>query len=516
MLHGFAWALALALLGSPAQGVTGRDEPSIDNLLNGLPVSQSIEIIRVSDGKVLWERNPDTLLSPASVTKVITSAAALALFSPVHSFKTPLFYTGSRENGRVSGDLIIVGDGDPFIVSEKLWQLGADMRNLGIREFTGDLIIDNSLFDSQVRDESRKDSALLSQNAYNSPISAFGVNFNTVAITVAPNTSSGRPALVSTDPYNLRDLSLDNRIQTSRSGTQKSIQIKRTTTGTGDKFTASGSIPVDSGLLKIYRSVGNPISASGEYVRAFLKNEGVIIGGKVKAGRKPEGATLLMELEGYEMRRIVAGLNTYSNNYIADVLLKRMGASFPRAGEPDVSGQGNYINGLGAVTNFLRKQVGISGEFVLKNGSGLDTENRLSARQVTSILLFMEKRMDLFPDFLASLPAVGWDGTMKKRLKTVEDVESLQGLIRAKTGTLTEPVTVASIAGYLRHPKHGLIAFSVLENGRLGEPQPSLSAVRERQDRLLALLLETSFVTNENIEKDRKKQGSRKKLRGIL
>jgi D-alanyl-D-alanine carboxypeptidase/D-alanyl-D-alanine-endopeptidase (penicillin-binding protein 4) len=101
----------------------------------------------------------------------------------------------------------------------------------------------------------------------------------------------------------------------------------------------------------------------------------------------------------------------------------------------------------------------------------------------------MESRMDLFPEFLASLPAAGWDGTLKKRLKRTGDPEALQGLFRAKTGTLTEPVTVASLAGYFRHPKHGLTAFCVLENGREGTAQPNLKDLRDRQDRLMALLM---------------------------
>jgi D-alanyl-D-alanine carboxypeptidase/D-alanyl-D-alanine-endopeptidase (penicillin-binding protein 4) len=489
MRRWIALIFALTFIFGATKSSDGLDTATLDKLLSGLSVSQSALITRVSDGKVLWERDADLLVSPASVTKILTSAAALAKFSPVHTFKTPLFHTGIRKSDRITGDLIIVGDGDPFIVSEKLWQLAADIKNLGIREFAGDLVIDNALFDDEVRDDSRKDSAKVSHNAYNAPISAFGVNFNTLAVTIAPNAEAGRPALVAIDPYPLRDLIIENKVRTGRSHTTRQIDIKRSTHGSRDKLVASGSIPVDAPLHKIYRSVGDPLGISGEYVKAFLQHEGVIVRGKVRSGRKPEGATLLIELESYEMRRIVAGLNTFSNNFIADVLLKRLGAAFPRLGEPDESGQGTYANGLAVISGFLRKDVGIAGDFVLKNGSGLDTENRLSARQVMTLLLYMEKRMDLFPEFLASLPAVGWDGTLKKRLKKTEEGEALNGLFRAKTGTLTEPVTVASLAGYFRHPRHGLVAFCILENGLEGTTQPTVSTLRERQDRLMTMLL---------------------------
>lgn len=473
--------------------VKGPDEildgAPMATLLSGLSVSQSILITRVSDGKVLWEKDPDLLVSPASVTKIMTSAAALAKFSPVHTFKTQLYYTGTRRNDRVSGDLIIVGDGDPFLVSEKLWQLAADLKNMGLHEFTGDLVIDQSLFDEEVRDESRRDSARSSHNAYNAPISAFGVNFNTFAVTVAPHTVVGRPALVSMDPYPLRGLIIESHVRTGKAHSLRQIDITRSTRGAQDTLIATGSIPVDAPLHKVYRAVGDPLSAAGDYVKSFLQHEGVIVRGKVRSGRKPEGATPLIELESYEMRRIVAGLNTFSNNYIADVLLKRLGAAFPKTGTADAPEQGTYANGLAVLRDFLRQDVGLKGDFVLKNGSGLDTENRISARQVIALLLYMQGRMDLFPDFLASLPAAGWDGTLKKRLKKTDSVEELRGLFRAKTGTLTEPVTVASLAGYFRHPEHGLTAFCVLENGREGSPQPTVSELRDRQDRLMVLLM---------------------------
>ena len=68
-------------------------------------------------------------------------------------------------------------------------------------------------------------------------------------------------------------------------------------------------------------------------------------------------------------------------------------------------------------------------------------------------------------------------------------VLNLQGLIRAKTGTLTEPIAVSGIAGYFRHPTQGLVAFCVVENGKPGQRQPSIVDLRERQDRILTAFL---------------------------
>lgn len=467
---------------------------AIDRLLADRPakVIQSVHVVRLSDGKTLYDHHPDRLVAPASVTKVLTAATVLTRLGPAHTIKTPLYYTGVRKNEKISGDLVIVGQGDPFIVSEKLWQLAADIRNLGIREFRGDLVLDMSLFAGDFRDDSRQEGKHLSRNAYDAPVSAFGVNFNTFALAIAPAEAAGRPALVSFDPYPLRHVTLENHVKTTLGKAPKAIDIKRSGTGGKDseRIVAAGNITVDSGLQKIYRSIGDPLQAAGEQVKAFLKNEGIIVAGKVREGLKPADAKFLLDIDGYEMRRIVQGLNTFSNNFIADALVKRLGASFPRTGEADALGSGSYENGLAVMSDFLRQDVGIKSEFTLLNGSGLATENRLSARQVTEVLQFMERHMEVFPDFIASLPATGWDGTLRKRFHK-DDTDSLQGQIRAKTGTLSDPIAVASLAGYFRHPSHGLVAFALIENGQAGQPQPSILELRNRQDRVMVSMMQS-------------------------
>lgn len=495
MPYSLRLAVMVAILATGVSSLAAQSRAAgdvIDRLLADKPakVVQGVHVVRLSDGKTIYEHNPDRLVTPASVTKVLTAAAVLSRLGPSHAIKTPLFHTGTRKNERVTGDLIIVGRGDPFIVSEKLWQLAADLRNLGIREFRGDLVLDQSLFAGSSRDPSRLEGMNTSRNAYDAPVSAFGVNFNTFALVVAPGEAPGRPAYVSIDPYPLRHVTLENNVKTSNGKATKSIDVRRSSSAAKDteRLVATGTISADAGIQKIYRSIGDHVRASGEYVKAFLKNEGIIVTGKVREGLKPDDAVPLIEIDGYEMRRIVQGLNTFSNNYIADVLVKRLGASFPRSGKPDMPGSGSYENGLAVISEFLRKDVGITDGFTLLNGSGLATENRLTARQVTRVLQYMEQRMEVFPDFIASLPANGLDGTLRKRFAK-DETESFKGQIRAKTGTLSDPISVAGLAGYFRHPKHGMIAFAMIENGNEGESQPSIVDLRDRQDRVLVAFM---------------------------
>jgi D-alanyl-D-alanine carboxypeptidase/D-alanyl-D-alanine-endopeptidase (penicillin-binding protein 4) len=118
------------------------------------------------------------------------------------------------------------------------------------------------------------------------------------------------------------------------------------------------------------------------------------------------------------------------------------------------------------------------------NGSGLSTNNRLSARNLTDVLVYAAEKMEIFPEFLASLPASGWDGTLKKRFDD-PGMKLLSGKVRAKTGTLSQPVSVSSLAGYVRHPVHGLVAFAIVQNGIPGRNQPSIDGLRRSQDAML-------------------------------
>lgn len=445
-------------------------------------VEQSVLFYSIKDQKVIVEEGADKLLIPASVTKLITSAAALSAFSPKHTFTTRSYYTGTRTNDVIKGDLVIVGDGDPFLVNEKLWQFAADVRHLGIRKITGNIIIDNSLFDGMIRDAPRANSATTSDHAYDAPVTALGVNFNTLAIALAPAQKVGALAIADVDPYDIPGVKIQNSLKTVQKG--KNIHVTRQSKGRfSSSLIVSGNIALGQKLARLYRSVDDPVRVSGEFIRAFLAKEGIQIEGDVKEGVLPRGATSLVDIDSFDVAYIVKGLNHFSNNYIADVMQKRLAAAFPAKGSPDRPGSGTTAGGSEVLSRFLKEEVGVKDPFSILNASGLDPKNRLTARQLVSVLAHMESRFDLFPDFLASLPAAGWGGTLARRFSG--STQELEGIVRAKTGTLSSPVSVSSLAGYLRHPRHGLVAFAVIENGLAGKAQPGILELRKRQEQAL-------------------------------
>ena len=354
---------------------------------------------------------------------------------------------------------MVVGDGDPMLISEKLWQMAADFRHLGIKKIKGDIIIDNSLFDGSTWDISRASSKYASTNAYDAPVSALGVNFNTFPIVLTPGYSANSPAFMSIDPYPIRGIQIKNKVSTAKN---TRINVKRTNIGSNVRVTSRGTISQGPIIKKLYRSVANPILTGGEQIRSFLKHENITIDGQVVAGKRPKDSRYLYKIQSYELSRMITGLNKYSNNYIADVLIKRLGASFYKGKDMHA---GSLSAGMHILHSFMMDDVKVKPDFKLYNGSGLDTRNRLSASHVVKLLRYMYQSMDTFPEFLASLPASGWDGTLEDRFKG-KRLKHLVGKVRAKTGTLTKPISVSSLAGYMGHPKHGMLAFAIIENGK--------------------------------------------------
>lgn len=427
-------------------------------------IDQSVAVQTVAGNKLLVAHRPDRQLIPASLTKLVTTAAVLDRWGSAHSFVTQVMHSGQRRGGTITGNLVMVGAGDPYLVSEKMWAFASQIKNLGVNRVEGQVLIDNSLFSAKVDQVTGT-----STNAYDAPVTAFGINFNTVTISVWPATRVGRQAVVKLFPFPLDSVRIYNRVTTVASGKGSRVEAVRTGDKFASKIVVSGRIVIDRQQpLMLYRSVNRAQGVASDYVRNFLRQHDVqVLGKKLSASRR---LTPLTTIKGYPLNYIVKGLNTFSNNYIADVLLKKL--------TPDTDGS-IYLQ------NYLRQRVGIRSKFVLRDGSGLNPNNRLTARQLTTLLTHVARRMDLFPDFIASLPASGLEGTVSDRLS------DYRGLIRLKTATLSSPLSVSGLAGYYLSARHGLVAFAMLANGRPDRSQPTIASLRRKHDQLL-----THLVTN--------------------
>ncbi len=412
----------------------------------------------VETGAVLAESGADLLINPASNDKMITSAAALSTLKPEYRFKTEYFVQGSLKEGRLNGNLIVKGYGDPSIVSERLVRVANELYLFGVEEITGDVIVDDSWFDGneEARGWEQEDAP---DRAYAAPVSALMVNYNAVAVYVRPGARPGDPAIVRVDPPSAR-VTLRGEVITAAVGSDVRLSSSkdrddgapRDAPGKGTLLTIDGSIGLRDSPERIYRRVYDPALHFGSTLTTFLQQRGVVMKHSVTRGTVPAGARLLLVDKSPALKDIVATLNHHSNNVIAEALVKAMGAEV--FGAP-----GTFEHGLAVGRQYLEQKVGLApGSYVYENGSGLNDVNRFTARQLAQLVCAVSADYEIATEWFTSLAVAGTAGTISHRMK---DTPAMRHL-RAKTGTLRG---VSALSGTVVQPSGNVLAFSILTQG---------------------------------------------------
>jgi D-alanyl-D-alanine carboxypeptidase/D-alanyl-D-alanine-endopeptidase (penicillin-binding protein 4) len=397
----------------------------------------------VESGEVLFQRDADALLNPASNVKLVTTAAVLARLGADFRFDTELYVDGDGHGART---LYVKGKGDPSLVTERLWAIAGDLAHLGLGRI-GDVVVDDTFFEGDRIgpgfDQEEGD------KSYLAPTGAASLNWNTVAVNVAPGDRRGARARVELEPAS--DLfQVDVRATTSAPGSRRRVTVSSTAAGARQRIVVDGRVPQGSRIQVVWRRIDNPPLYLGHTLRRLLEQRGVKVTGKVRTGAVPAGARLVHVAQSESLGEIVRRLNKTSNNFVAEQLLETLGAE--TRGAP-----GSWAKGVEAVGDFLADLGVPRGAYVMKNGSGLNDANRFSARQLVTVLRAMWARFPLHAEYVVSLPVAGRDGTIRYRMEGSE----AEGRLRAKTGTL-EGVT--SLSGYVQTAGNRTLAFAFLVN----------------------------------------------------
>ncbi len=433
-------------------GSQNQLKASIENIISTQKLKDlkaGIFVSSLKSGEVLYEQNADELLIPASVNKIFTAYASLKRLKPNFTFKTQIFTKGAIHNETLAGDLYLKGGGDPSLVSERMWMLVNDLKRSGIKKIMGNVIVDSSFYDSIRTPEARP--KYLKDQAYNAPIGGLSFNFNTCTVYVKPGEKAGSPPLVYTDPENTY-IDVVNQATTTKAGVNNTLAVNRTEYvkgDLGDTVLLRGGIPIDHSEVRFYKNIVNPALYAGHMLKTFMLQRGFKISGNVAEGTVPEGAKQILEFESQPLWMIIWGMNKFSNNFVADQTLKRLGAEV--WGVP-----GTMDKGIAVMENML-EDIGIpKGFYKIVDGSGLTRETRVTARQVARVLQMGYQDFSTSPEFIASLGIGGEDGTMKRRALAINE-----SVIRAKTGSLDG---VSSLAGYVTSADNELLVFVILLN----------------------------------------------------
>jgi len=421
-------------------------------------------VVRASDGAVLFERSPDRALTPASNMKILTAMAALELFGPTHRFETAVLADREPDMKGEVGALYVRGGGDPVLNSEDWWRLAADLHGRGLRHVRGDLVLDDGVFDGA---RWHPDWGAVSSRAYHAPVGGLSANYGAFAVTVRPGVRAGDPVGVEVDPP-VAYLAISNRGRTGQPGQRSTLAVDRSRGAAGELVTVDGSIPAGSAPTTYYRSVLDPTRYAGAVLRMQLEALGVVVDGETRIGKVPEGAASLLVFKGRPLAEIVRLFVKYSNNAVAESLVKAMGAF--ATGEP-----GSWDNGIRASRGALESLgVDLDGLQIV-DGSGLSYRDKLTPRALVDALRIAHDSFRIGPELTAALPIANGDGTLERR------VEGAPGLVRAKTGLLNR---VTSLSGYAAMPGGEIAVFSVLTNGYRGSDEEAMDAL----DRFVATL----------------------------
>ena len=439
----------------PAEAATGALPEAVEKALRHTHLPESSLSVWVQDTageEPMLSHHADLPRSPASTIKLLTTLAALEELGPAYEWETGVYVTGPVHEGRLEGDLVLVGSGDPFLVVEQLWRLLASVHARGLREVAGRLVIDNSRF-SAAAEPPPGDFDDKPYRAYNALPDALLVNFNALDVVLE---ARGGEVHVWTEPA-VAGLVLRNRLVPAPGGCALRNVHFGVSGGRGagsptdaplPVLTLSGRFPLECRRWAFPRSVLPPARFADGVVRALWAQMGGRIEGGLVLARLPEGAMRWHRHRSPPLSLVVRGINKFSNNVMARNLLLTLGVE--RFGAP-----GTTYKGRQAVEAWLERRGVRLPHLRLENGSGLSRDSRISARGLGRVLL-AARRSRFWPEFAQSLPLASLDESLQDRFTDHPDASRA----RIKTGLLDD---VRTLAGYVTTPAGRTLAVVALQ-----------------------------------------------------
>jgi D-alanyl-D-alanine carboxypeptidase/D-alanyl-D-alanine-endopeptidase (penicillin-binding protein 4) len=455
-------ARLLALIALIASAHARADLTSSVNVILSDPrldhAEAGVQLLRLGDrpeaSRVLYGRNDQVPLTPASNLKVVTSSAALERLGPDFKFRTRLVLHDH--------DLILVGDGDPsFGDAELLTRVGWDVDTVFTHwaERLGKLnvgpirnvSVDDSIFDTQLFHP--RWPANQWQNQYEAEVAGMNLNANCVDVFVRPTRRGAVVAWVCNPKT--RYVQLDDQCVTGAGH-----PLLNRTLESGNQLTLRGAASAAS-TAPISITIHDPAlyaaSTLADVLTAHdLKPTGEIARDRTVRARLDKGPDnvqdpdwQLVAVHETPLTQVMARANKDSKNLYGECLCKRLGAEA-------TGGPGSWENGTAAVGAFLKK-IGVpENQFTLDDGCGLSKTNRITAAAMTQVL-----RYDYFSPngktFRDTLAVAGVDGTLQERFPN----SPLRGRVMAKTGTVDG---VSCLSGYLHGRDDQWYAFSIMLN----------------------------------------------------
>jgi D-alanyl-D-alanine carboxypeptidase/D-alanyl-D-alanine-endopeptidase (penicillin-binding protein 4) len=414
-------------------------------------------VVPVERGAAAVAHNPEQPMNPASVMKVVTAYAALDLLGPAFTFKTDFLATGEVAAGVLEGDLYIKGGGDPKLTADRLWLALHELRSRGVHEIRGDVVVDRSYFAPAPFDPSRFDND--PRRAYNAGSDAFLVNFHAIEFRFVPEAGAVR-VVAQPDLPNVEVMSRIKPMPGPCGWWREKLTHQFMEEGLLATAVFEGSYPTSCGENTWALSVFDGPRFAESVLRWVWSESGGKLRGKVRDGRVPPEARMLMRIESEPLSNLVRDMNKFSNNVMARNIFLALSAQQSGAGDVRASAK--------AVRDWLAARGIEAPGFAVDNGAGLSRDDRITAGTVAA-LLQRAWASPLMPEIASSMPVLATDGTLRKRTSPAAGQAHLKG------GTLTG---VQSVAGYVvdRNGKRWVVVM-MANHPRANAAQGALDAL---------------------------------------
>ena len=447
--------LAAAAGPSKQERALARD---LDRIFSAPVMAQGlwgVEVKSLDSGRILYARNPRTLMMPASNMKILTLAAAAETLGWDYRFRTTLEAAAPVVNGTLEGDLFVRGTGDPTINSRDgraaalFDQWAAALRAQGITRISGGVIADGSAFDAVPFGQGWAWDYLDAD--YAAPIGALEYNEDVATLTIRPGTGPGDAAALELTPG--AGLTLLHHVETGEAGSRTAIALDRRVDEAA--LDVRGSIAADAAPVTRPVAVVNPAHYFAHSLLLALTARGIAVDGLpadlAERGPElhPEPRRVLVESLSPPLRDIATVMMKVSQNLYAETLLKTIGAARTGVGSTDAGRR---------VAADVFASWGIApGGYVQVDGSGLSRYDYVTADLIVTLLEHLYRDPKHKDAFVATLPIAGRDGTIASRLKHTR----AEANATAKTGSISN---VRSLSGYVRTRDGETLAFSILAN----------------------------------------------------
>lgn len=439
----------------PAQ-LGGRIE-QVMNRANFARTRWGVLIQPLASNQTLYSHDAQKFFTPASVTKLLTTAAAMQQLGSNFQFRTSIM-------GEGNGVLRVIGRGDPSVNDNQLTALAKQVQQAGITNIS-QLIADDSFVTGDTVESSWQWEDI--QSDYGAPVGSFIVNQNTFSISVAPSAIAQPLKITWDDISETSKWRVVNQTTTVAANQPGSVNVTRDLSGNVLRIT--GQLPLNSAPTKITLPVVDPNNFFLRRLRVSLAQQNIRLGDTtVGTGT---GTQEIASIQSPPLSQLIAKTNTDSDNSYAESLLRALAY---RQNRPLSQPSANI--GLDILRQTLTSMGVDAASYRIVDGSGLSRKNLISPETLVQLLKAVE-RTNYKTEFRASLPIAGQTGTLKNRFRNTPAVN----IVQAKTGTMTG---VVALAGHIQPPNYEPLVFSIIVN-QSDEPARN---IRQGIDEVVVLL----------------------------